>query len=260
MAITGLAGFKAEKKRREEAAEERNRPKAEYFNWKKNQNKEDKNVAYVRFLQELDADVDTYNPDRGLPVMQVEHTAPGKEGFKRRANCTLEDEGQCYACERHEQDKATAVVGPDGKKKLKGWGQKSNLYIWALVDYKDGEGARPVVISRSFGSTFVEDLIEQVEEDDNNRLTDKMFKITKSGSGLQTQWKLRPAKGVELYDDTDVEVLPLEQSVLRSIPYDEQAAYYGAVYRDGDPTDDDDDAPADEPQPAQRQESGELSW
>lgn len=254
MSITGLAGFKAEKKRREEAAEERNRPKAEYFNWKFNKNKEDKNLAYVRFIQEFDKDVDTFREDRGLPVMQVEHNAPGKEGFKRRANCTMDD-NECYACERHAEDKATAQVDADGKKKLKGWGQKSNFYIWGLVDYQDGNGVKPVVLSRSFGSSFVEDLIEQVEEDENNRITDKMFKITKSGTGTETRWKVRPAKGVELFDDTDVEVLPLEDAVLRKIPYAEQPAYYGAVYKDGDALDD--EPAAAEPE---RKATGELTW
>jgi hypothetical protein len=75
--ITGLAGFKAEKARREAAAAERDRPKANYFNWKHNKGPE-KNTVYVRFLQEFDADIEGYREDRGLPVMQVEHQAPGK--------------------------------------------------------------------------------------------------------------------------------------------------------------------------------------
>lgn len=258
MAITGLANFKAEKAKREAAAEERNRPKANYFNWKKNQNKEDKNVAYVRLLQEFDEGVETYRDDRGLPVMQVEHTAPGKQGYLRRANCTLESEGQCYACERHAEDRAEAKA--EGRTKLKGWGQKSNFYIWALVDYKDGEGPQPVVISRSFGSSFLEDLIETVEEDEKNQITDKMFKITKSGVDLQTKWKLRQANGVQLYDDTDVEVLPLEESVLRFIPYEEQAAYYGQVYSDGDPLDGDDSKPETAPEAKPEPATGSLKW
>ena len=132
-----------------------------------------------------------------------------------------------------------------------GWGQKKNFYTWALVDYSDGEGPQPVVVSRSFGSPFVDDLIDFVQEDENNQITDKMFKVTKSGAKKETRWKLREAKGVDLYDDTDVELPDLEQSVLRFIPYEDQPAYYGAVYKDGDPTgDDDDDDESQKPAPA----------
>lgn len=248
MALKGLAAFKAEKARQAAAAEERNRPRANYFNWKNNKNKEDKNVVYVRFLQEFDDSIGTYNADRGLPVMAVEHQAPGAKGFMRRANCTLEAEGSCYACERHKEDRSL------------GWQQRRNFYIWALVDYKDGEGPQPVVISRSFGSPFVEDLMLEVEADDNNQITDKMFKIIKSGSGVKTSWKLREAKGVELLDDTDVELIDLEEAVLRPIPYDEQPEYYGAVWKDGDPVDGDDE-PRESAKPAgTATASGELEW
>jgi hypothetical protein len=242
--LKGLAAMKAEKARLEAEREARDKPRAKYFNWNDNKNKDDKNVVYVRFLQEFDEGIEGFNPERGLPVTAVEHQAPGKEGFKRRANCTLEAEGQCYACERHREDR-----------KL-GWQQRRNFYIWALVDYKDGEGAQPVVISRTFGSSFVDDLILEVESDEANKITDKMWKVIRTGSGKSTTWKLREAKGVELYDDTDVELVNLEEAVLRPIPYDEQPAYYGAVYKDGDPTGDgEDEKPA-----AKKTESGELAW
>lgn len=250
--ITGLAGLKAEKARRVAEAEARERPRANYFNWKFNKNKEDKNVVYMRFLQEFDKDIEGYSEERGLPLMVVEHQAPGVEGFKRRATCTAETEGQCYPCERHPEDK-----------KL-GWGQKSNFYIWALVDYNDGDGVKPVVISRSFGSSFVEDLIIEVESDDENRITNKMWKVTKSGAGKSTAWKLREDKKTPLLDDSDIELIDLKEAVLRSIPYDEQPAYFGAVYKDGDPSGNDDD---DESAPApaktvlpEKQATGELEW
>ena len=244
--VRGLASFKAQKEKAQREAEERNRPKANYFNWKFNKSDE-KNTVYVRFLQEFDEGVETYREDRGLPISVVEHTAPGKQGYLRRANCTLESAEGCYPCERH----------PENKKL--GWGQKKNFYIWTLVDYQDGEGPQPVVISRSFGSSFVDDLIDEVESDDNNQITDKMFKITKTGVGKETKWKLRVAKGVDLLDDTDIEVMDLESAVLRDIPYEEQAAYYGQVYKDGDPLDDDDE-PKDEKPVRQESAAGSLKW
>jgi hypothetical protein len=246
--VKGLAGFKATKQQQKEAEEARNRPRANYFGWKNNKNKEDKDVVFVRFLQEFDDSIDTYRDDRGLPLMAIEHQAPGAKGFMRRANCTLESDGQCYACERHREDRSL------------GWQQRKNFYIWALVDYKDGEGPQPVVINRTFGSSFVDDLIIEVESDDENKITNKMWKITRTGTGKSTSWKLREAKGVELYDDSDVDVMDLEEAVLRPIPYDQQAEYYGAVWKDGDPVDNnDDDAKVTATAPA-RKESGELEW
>jgi len=256
--LKGLAQFKAEKTRINEEREARDRPRANYFNWKNNKNKEDKNVVYVRFLQEFDTGVEGFREERGLPVMAVEHQAPGKQGYLRRANCTLEAEGQCYACERHTADRADAKA--EGRKDLKGWGQKRNFYIWALVDYKDGEGAQPVVISRSFNSSFVDDLVQEVEDDDHNQITNKMWRITRSGTGKSTAWKLKEAKGMDLLDDTDVEVLDLDEAILRQIPYDEQAAYYGAVYKDGDALDNDEDGDIPAAPKTEKVESGELQW
>lgn len=254
----GIAAFKAKKAEIKAEQEARERPRAEYFNWKNNKNKEDKDVVYVRFLQEFDEAVEGFNPDYGLPLSAVEHQAPGKQGYLRRASCTA-DEGACYACERHADDRENAPV-VDGKKQLKGWGQKRNFYIWALVDYKDGEGVKPVVISRSFGSAFVDDLIQEVEDDDNNQITNKMWRITRSGTGKSTSWKLKEAKGIDLYDDSDVEVMDLEEAVLRKIDYDKQAEYYGQVYKEGDALDDDGETPAPAAKPAAKTESGELQW
>jgi len=245
--VKGLAAFKATKAQIEADREARERPRANYFNWKNNKNKEDKNVVSVRFLQEFDTAIEGYREDRGLPVMAVEHQAPGAKGFMRRANCTLESEGQCYACERHREDRSL------------GWQQRRNFYIWALVDYSDGEGPQPVVIARTFGSSFVDDLILEVESDDENRITNKMWKVIKSGSGKSTTWKLREDKKADLYDDTDVDVIDLEEAVLRPIEYDKQAEYYGAVYKDGDPVEDgDNEAPA--PAKVEKTETGELQW
>lgn len=258
MALKGLAAFKAEKARQEAAAAERNKPRANYFNWKNNKNKEDRNTVYIRFLQEFDEGIEGFVPERGLPLMAVEHQAPGKEGFKRRASCTYETEGQCYACERHREDRAE--MKRTGRTQPVGWGQKKNFYTWVLVDYKDGEGEQPVVLSRNFNSSFVEDLLLEVEEDDHNQITNKMWKVTKSGEGTKTTWKLRKASGIDLYDDADVELIDLEEAVLRKVAYDDQAAYYGAVYKDGDPVDGDDSEETPKASASPREETGELTW
>jgi hypothetical protein len=212
--IRGLAAIKANQQAQQEAAEARNRPKAEWFKWPKGVT-----TATVRFLQELDPAAENYREDRNIGFIQVEHQAPGPDGYKRRANCTAESEGQCYACERHamriEEDKG-------------GWRQRQNLYINALVDYGQGEGPKVVVIQRNANSSFVQALIEEAV--DEGSITNANFKVTKVGEGTTTQWLLKRLKG-DAFDDSAAEVFDLDETAVRAISYDKQPEYYGAVYQ-----------------------------
>lgn len=207
--LKGLAAIKRYQQEQKEKAEAANRPKADWFKWPKGVS-----VATVLFLQEMDEGAAGYKEDRGLGFIVVEHQAPGPDGFKRRANCTIESEGECYACERHSQDYK------------EGWRQRTNLYINALVDFNNGEGPKPVVISRNANSSFVQALIEEAVEE--NTITAANYRITKVGEGTTTQWLLKGLK--DRFDDEKVEVFDLEETAIRVVPYEKQADYYGAVY------------------------------
>jgi len=235
-----LAALKQKRKQLEEQREAANRPRAEWFKWSNNKN-EDKNVVIVKFLQELDPDSELYDEKRGLGTVEVEHMAPGKEGFKCRLLCTLERDGQCYACERHAEDYK------------EGWKQRNNFYIWAAVDYNDGEGLRPVIISRNFTSSFVNQIISEI--DDNGDLGGRNYKITKSGSGTTTSWDLREVKKQAPFDTDKLETTSIEEAVLRYVPYEEQAQTYGKVYSGPELDLGDDDLKKEAPQ-----ETGELKW
>jgi hypothetical protein len=210
--IRGLAAIKEMQRKQKEAQEARERPKAEWFKWPKGVT-----TATALFLQEMDEGAAGYKPERDLGFIQVEHQAPGPEGYKRRANCTHESEGECYACERHAQDYK------------EGWRQRSNLYINALVDFGQGEGPQVVVIQRNANSSFVQALIEEAVEE--NTITANNYKITKVGEGTTTQWLLKGLK--DRFDDSAVEVYNLKETAVRAIPYEKQAEYYGAVYSGG---------------------------
>jgi hypothetical protein len=119
--IQGLAGLRAKQQEQAEKEAARNRPKAEYFSWKENAKAQNPDAVLVQFLQELDPSATGYNEDKGLAVAAVEHEAPGPKGYLARATCTLDSEGQCYACERKKADFQ------------EGWKTKTNLYINALV-------------------------------------------------------------------------------------------------------------------------------
>lgn len=216
MAITtGLAGLRQKQQEQAEREAARNRPKAEYFSWNNNKKAENPNQILVQFVQELDPSATGYVEDRGLAVAAVEHEAPGKDGFKARALCTIDDEGQCYACERRKANYE------------EGWKTKNNFYINALVDYNGKGEPEVVVISRNFNQTFVQKLINIGIED--GTITDTVFRVTKYGSGTQLVWDLEATKK-PLFDTSDVEVHDIKETVLRDISYEKQPEWFAKVY------------------------------
>lgn len=200
----GLAGIR---KAKEEAAARReamNQPKVEWFTLKGRPN-----GAKINFLQELDTDGKGYDENRGVVITVVEHQAPGKEGWKARGMCTYDVEGRCYACERH------------AEKPAEGWKPKTNLYANIL----DEDGVVKV-LSRNVNNAFVDTLMEYFT--DSGTITGNTFKLKQTGEGFNTTWLMMPSgdkvdtSGVELYD--------LEKAVVRHVPYEKQAEYYGKVY------------------------------
>jgi hypothetical protein len=169
----------------------------------------DKQAVKVVFLQELDEDSPNYSAKNGLGFIAVEHQNP--KDFKRKALCSIDDEGACYGCEQHSKDWKA------------GWKQKSRLYINALVD--DGVN-EPYVVVLSQGNgpkSVTPSLIEQAGE--IGTITDKYFKIKRSGAGLSdTSYLLTPLGAHELNVE-DYELFDLD-SVVREVPYAEQEAHY----------------------------------
>jgi hypothetical protein len=221
--IKGLASIKANKQAQQERAQNANRPKAEWLSSvfgvdKSGKTKRLGSTIEVRFLQELDAEMANYREDRGIGFIATEHQAPGNDGYKRRALCTIseEDGGECYPCERHKMNYK------------EGWKQRQNLYINVLV--KDGNENKVYVLSRNGNSAFTDALIQEAV--DESSITDAMYRITVSGSGTQTNWTLKRLPNAPLLDDSDVEIFDLDETVIRKVDYDKQPEYYGAVYQE----------------------------
>jgi len=181
------------------------------------------NEIVVRFLQELDPDMANYREDRGIGVIAVEHQSGAlkegeeapKRGFMYKAVCTA-GEGDCYGCERHKEN----YKG--------GWRPQQHLYINVLAEV-DGE-LKTFVLNRSANSSFVQSLIQEAL--DEGSITDANYRITKTGDGTQTQWLLKRLKGEPL-DDSEASVWDLETQVLKNIPYEEQAEFYGKAHPQG---------------------------
>lgn len=214
MSLADLKRRKQEIKDREEA---RNRPKAAWLteilgaNPKK---PEARDVVEVVFRQELDEAAPGYNEERGKGQVVVEHHGPGKDGYLKRASCTLEEEGRCYADERHAQNWE------------EGWKQRTNFYINVAGRTEGGEW-KPYVLSRNFNSSFVDQLI--MEAEDEGTITDKIFRITKSGSKTTTAWTPKRLKEDAPELPEDMEFFDIDEVVLRKIPYDKQPEWYGAA-------------------------------
>jgi hypothetical protein len=216
MALEGLAAIKKFKQEQREKEEARNRPKAEYLS--SVYPKKTGDVIVGQFLQELDKGSKNYDPERGLGLLLIEHEAPGRDGFKRRANCTNPDQDgeDCYPCERKKIDYVK-----DGDN----WKTKTNLYI-NFATIIDGE-KKVFVLSRNANSGFFDQVLQEIE--DEGTLLATSYRITKSGTGTQTNWTLKAVKD-EMFDISDLETFDLKETVERQIPYEDQAEYYGAVW------------------------------
>lgn len=177
-----------------------------------------KKKVKVRFLQELTEDADLFDPNRGTFLGALEHTAPGPQGFMRRALDTLETEGRDWAQEQHDENPGL------------GWGPKENFYINVAVETFNEEGEKSVVVAiltRSIQSEFVDNLITRFEESQGRGISDQTFWIEKVGSGLQTKWKLSRETDPEKQIDTaGLECFDLDKTAVRRVPYAEQQRFY----------------------------------
>jgi hypothetical protein len=208
--ITTLGTLKSIRSENEKRQAERDRPKANWFKPVTNQS------VKVKFLQELSTEVENYDATRGTFLGAVEHMSPGPKGYMSRALCTLDEEGKCFACERHMENPR------------EGWAQKKNFYINVLVQHGT-EKPQVEIMSRNMLSPFIDDLVDLEAESEGKGLTAATYVIKRTGSGPQTLWKIKESRD-EVLDDSNAQVFKLEDYAIRTIPYEEQRAYYMRNY------------------------------
>ena len=172
---------------------------------------EDAESVKVRFLQELDADSPTYNQKNGLGFIAVEHTNP--KDYRRKALCTMEDQGKCYGCEQHRKDYKA------------GWKGRSRLYINVLIDDGKEEPYVAILSQGSSGKTITPTLIEYAGE--MGSITNLMWRIKRSGTKTDTSYTIIPlAKDETPFDTTGLELYDLETTAVRDLPYVDQEAFF----------------------------------
>lgn len=180
------------------------RPKAEWVKLKDGQ------AIQVDFLQELDPDSDNYNDDAGQILVVVEHTNPNN--YRKRAECTAEEEGKCYGCEQYK-------LNPKDNGQWKG---KARLYANVLHD-----GTVKILSQGTSAKSITPGLV--MAANDNKSVTNISFKIKRQGSDFNnTSYNLMPvigSKGVDASKFLD-QMYDLRTVCTRQIPYDEQETFY----------------------------------
>ena len=172
---------------------------------------EDGESVKIRFLQELDPDSPTYNQKNGLGFIAVEHTNP--KDYRRKALCTMEDQGKCWGCEQHRKDYKA------------GWKGRSRLYINVLVDDGKEDPYVAILSQGSSGKTVTPTLIEYAGE--MGSITNLMWRIKRSGTKTDTSYTIIPlAKDEKPFDASSLELFKLEETAVRDLPYTEQEAFF----------------------------------
>lgn len=176
---------------------------------------EDGESVKVRFLQELDPDSPTYNEVNGLGFIAVEHTNP--KDYRRKALCSMEDQGKCFGCEQHRKDYKA------------GWKGRSRLYINVLIDDGKEDPYVAILSQGSSGKTITPTLIEYAGE--MGSITNLMWRIKRSGTKTDTSYTIIPlAKDEAAFDSSALELFKLEESAVRDLPYTEQEAFFAGEH------------------------------
>lgn len=241
--LEGLAAYKQRKEAEEARRAASDRPKIQRFALEK-----DGDSAIVRFAQEIDFDSKNYDESLGIGFVNIEHTngADPKNGWKNRANCTIDSQGKCFPCEK--------VSNRDVEwENRKGWKQKEKFYINVIagepreVVEKSGSGER----KRYFTTDLADDakdgrvyLLEQgvyngiyndlsnyllEEKVSKGTITNKFFKITRRGSGFNdTSYSILPIDVLpkSAADLSEFELYNVKEDVLVEVPYNQQEAFY----------------------------------
>lgn len=213
--LSGIRDYYAEQERKKEERE------ANRSTWVKLKDGESANIV---FLQELDKSAPGYNEERGLGIIAMEHASP--DDFKKKALCTAAD-GACFGCEQNKAGwDSNQGKDKDDKTRYKGaWKARHRLYINVLVT-KAGEEPYVAILSQGKNEKAITDDLLDIAVDEGT-VTNQVFKLTRRGAEFNnTSYSMRALPKEELPETADYEVYDLHK-VVRSVPYEEQPAFFG---------------------------------
>lgn len=185
----------------------------------------DKESYSVRFLQEIDDEVATYDERRGLIAVVEEHTGQGPEGYKRRAVCTIEEDGRCWACEQ-------TTLPEVGKK----WKPRMRFYANVIVRGENGGEDKVKILAQGFGDKNIGKMLIGYN-DEYEGLGGQDFKVSRTGAGMNdTSYMMMPRPPKALSDaDLALELKDLGKFI-KYVPYENQADFYAGNEVESDST------------------------
>lgn len=171
---------------------------------------DDGQAVKVRFANEIDEDSKGYDDSRGLAIVVSEHVNPAD--YKRKAVCTMDEEGRCFGCEMHRKDMKA------------GWRPRLRFYTNVIVD--DGIDDQYVAIwSMGVAKSATFNTIREYAADGNS-ISTMTWKVKRNGKGTETNYVLIPgAPDSEDFAWKAFDLFPLE-SAIRQVPYSEQESFY----------------------------------
>lgn len=177
---------------------------------------EDGKSAKIRFLQELDPDSPNFDNRAGVGFIAVEHTNP--KDYRRKALCSVDDQGRCFGCEMHRRDPKA------------GWKGRSRLYINILVD--DGEEDPYVAIfSQGTGpKSATPEIIQYAGE--TGSISNVLWRLKRTGEKTDTNYSIIPLPSDTKVDVSEYELYDLEKIAVRDVPYADQENFYMGVTSD----------------------------
>lgn len=174
----------------------------------------------IRFLQEIDPDSKNYLEKAGLAFIAVEHTNP--KDYKRKALCTIEDQGRCFGCEQHRRDPKA------------GWKGKSRFYANVLVE-NDKEEPYVAIFSQGSGpKSATPEIINYAGE--TGSITNLNWKLKRTGLGTDTNYSIIPLPTADapVIDLDKYELFDLQKTAVRDVQYDEQENFYMGITSEAD--------------------------
>ena len=171
---------------------------------------EDGQSVKVRFANEVDDSSKFYDEDRGLAIVVSEHTNP--TDYKRKAVCTMDDEGRCFGCDMHRRNPKD------------GWKPRLRFYTNVLVE--DGmEDPYVAIWSMGVAKSATFNTIREFAADGNS-VSNMIWKVKRNGKGTETNYILIPgATDSDTFDWSGYDVFPLE-SAIRQVPFADQESFY----------------------------------
>jgi hypothetical protein len=207
--VTGLAALN---KQMEQSAPSGDSQKGRWLQLKDGQS------LKIRFMQEVDPDSPTYVEKAGLAFIAIEHTNP--KDYKRKALCTIDDQGRCFGCEQHHRDPKA------------GWKGKRRFYSNVLVD--DGtETPYVAIFSQGVGAkSSTEEVIAYAGE--TGSITNINWKLKRTGTGMETNYSIipLPTANSEAIDFNKFELFDLTKTAVRDVDYNEQEGFYLGITSD----------------------------